>query len=90
MCAPDEASDFIAEVHRLARAIKEGTSVAIHCRQSIGRSGLLAVSIAIASGLQLESALETVSAARGLPVPESRDQMNWLRRHAERLSSEPE
>ena len=89
MCAPDEESDFIAEVHRLARLVRGGASVAVHCRQSIGRSGLLAVSIAIASGFELEMALDGVSAARGLPVPETREQVNWLRRNAGRLSLPP-
>lgn len=85
MCAPDEESDFIEEVHRLARLIRGGASVAVHCRQSIGRSGVLAVSIAIAIGIDLESALDAVSAARGLRVPETREQVDWLRRNAGRL-----
>lgn len=87
MSAPEEESDFIAEVHRLSGLVSGGASVAVHCRQSIGRSGVLAVSIAIATGLELEMALEAVSAARGLRVPETREQMNWLRRNAGRLSS---
>ena len=87
MCAPDEESDFIAEVHRLAGLVSEGASVAVHCRQSIGRSGVLAVSIAIATGLELERGLEAVSVARGLRVPETREQLDWLRRNAGRLSS---
>jgi protein-tyrosine phosphatase len=87
MCAPDEESDFIAEVHRLAELVAGGASVAVHCRQSIGRSGVLAVSIAIGTGLELEKALEAVSAARGLRVPETREQMDWLRRNAGQLSS---
>jgi protein-tyrosine phosphatase len=86
MCAPDEESDFIAEVHRLAGLVSGGASVAVHCRQSIGRSGVLAVSIAVATGLELENALEAVSVARGLRVPETREQLDWLRRNAGRLS----
>lgn len=87
MCAPVEDSSFILVVHRLAGRVSGGSSVAVHCRQSIGRSGVLAVSIAIATGLALESAVETVSVARGLRVPETTEQMNWLRRNADRLSS---
>jgi protein-tyrosine phosphatase len=88
MCAPDEDhdGDFIAAVHRLARLIRGGASVAVHCRQSIGRSGVLAVSIAIACGLALDIAIDTVSTARGLSVPETREQVRWLRRNAGRLS----
>jgi hypothetical protein len=34
----------------------------------------------------LENALEAVSVARGLRVPETREQLDWLRRNAGRLS----
>ena len=86
MCAPEDASHFIEAVHRLARLVREGSNVAVHCRQSIGRSGLLAVSIAIACGNSLETALDVVSTARGVRVPETEEQRDWLRRNADRLS----
>jgi protein-tyrosine phosphatase len=89
MCAPDQDSEFITEVQRLAQLVHGGASVAVHCRQSIGRSGLLAVSIVIASGIELEMALDAVSVARGLSVPETREQVNWLRRNAARLLLPP-
>jgi hypothetical protein len=49
-------------------------------------SGLLAVSLAIASGIPLDVALECVSSARGVRVPETRQQREWLRRNVDRLS----
>ena len=84
--APTDGEAFIRAVQGLANRIGAGESVAMHCRQSVGRSGMLAVSIAIALGIPLESALDAVSRARGVSVPETREQMDWLRRNAATLS----
>jgi protein-tyrosine phosphatase len=78
--APVDTSEFIKVVHRLATLIRGGTSVAVHCRQSVGRSGLLAASIAMACGVPLLPALETISMARGVVVPETQVQRDWLQR----------
>ena len=61
---PIDSDAFIQSVHRLAVSARGGRSIAVHCRQSVGRSGLLAVSIVLASGLPLDSALDVVSRAR--------------------------
>ena len=45
---PADAAGFIERVHALAGRLCDGASIAVHCRQSVGRSGLLSVSIAIA------------------------------------------
>lgn len=84
--APIDGDAFIRAVHELADRVRAGASVAVHCRQSVGRSGMLAVSIAVALGLSLESAIEAVSRARGVTVPETREQIDWLRRNAATLS----
>jgi protein-tyrosine phosphatase len=72
-------------VAKLVDHLRVGQRVAVHCRQSIGRSGLLAVSVAVATGLDLASAVATVSAARGMTVPETPAQLAWLREHETRL-----
>jgi protein-tyrosine phosphatase len=87
LSVPTDPGEFIAVVHRLARLIRQGGSVALHCRQSVGRSGLLAVSVAVALGVPLESALEIVSNARGVRVPETDEQRDWLRRNIDPLSA---
>jgi protein-tyrosine phosphatase len=87
LSAPLDTGQFIEAVHRLATLVRGGTRIAVHCRQSVGRSGLLAVSVAIACGMALQTALEMVSKARGVSVPETAAQMDWLQRNAERLSS---
>lgn len=84
--APTDGEAFIRAVHGLADRIRTGASIAMHCRQSVGRSGMLAVSIAVALGVPLESALADVSRARGVSVPETKEQIDWLRRNAAALS----
>ena len=78
--APLDSSEFAQAVQGLVARLRAGKSMAVHCRQSVGRSGLLAVSIAVAVGVTLESAIEQVSAARGVRVPETAVQGEWLRR----------
>jgi protein-tyrosine phosphatase len=64
----------------IAGALELGKTVAVHCRQSIGRAGLVAAGVLIASGVAPDQAIETVSAARGLPIPETSEQREWVRR----------
>jgi protein-tyrosine phosphatase len=84
---PPDAASFIRAVHELVVLLRGGAGVAIHCRQSVGRSGLLAVSMLVACGSQLETAIETVSVTRGVRVPETEAQREWLRVHAGRLAA---
>jgi protein-tyrosine phosphatase len=83
---PVDTAQFVHAARHLATLIRTGTYVAVHCRQSVGRSGLLAVSIAVATGITLEAAIEAVTAARGVPVPETAVQSDWLWRNVGQLS----
>jgi protein-tyrosine phosphatase len=62
----------------LADAIVSGKRVGIHCRQGVGRSAVLAAAVLIALGVDPETALARISAARGLPVPETPEQRQWV------------
>ena len=67
----------------LTYALGQGEHVAVHCRQGIGRSGLFAAGALVASGATAETALQTVSSARGLVIPETPDQRRWVEQLAE-------
>ncbi len=69
------AASLMAEI---AGALEEGKDVVVHCRQGIGRSGLIAVGVLAHSGVSLERAIQVVSSARGQPVPETAEQLSWL------------
>lgn len=62
----------------LARAIRGGRSVAVHCRAGIGRSSLFAACVLICCGTEPEKALSLITAARGLVVPETEQQRDWV------------
>ncbi len=64
-------------IRRLGKALAEGKIVAIHCRQGIGRSALIAACLLVSAGGDAETALQSVSAARGCPVPETLEQRQW-------------
>ena len=59
-------------------ALERGKSVAVHCRQGIGRSGLIAIGALMSSGIGVEKAIEVVSRVRGMKVPETSEQVQWL------------
>jgi protein-tyrosine phosphatase len=65
-------------IERLAGLVLEGKRVAIHCRMGIGRSGLICASTLVAMGLDPSEALLRVEAARGVPVPDTREQAEWV------------
>jgi protein-tyrosine phosphatase len=86
--APRDFSEFVKAATDLAQLLRDGKHIAVHCRQSVGRSGLLTVSVAVASGLGLDQAVEIVSVARGVQVPETSTQLAWLRRFEGHLSGD--
>lgn len=64
-------------VMKLEALLQAGKHIAIHCRQGIGRAALLAICTLIAFGMEAEHAIQRVSTARGLPVPETSEQRKW-------------
>lgn len=72
---------------KLSRELAAGKKIAVHCRQGIGRSGLVAASLLALSGINPETAFQQVSAARGLPVPETQEQKRWVIRLAEEFAA---
>ena len=77
---PLSDDDAVALLNEVKTLLDQGKSLAVHCRQSVGRSGLVAVGLLTISGVNVDKAIETVSAARGRTVPETEAQLRWLRR----------
>jgi len=76
---PASTRDALALLSSIAAALEEGKNVAVHCRQGIGRSGLIAAGVLVASGMGVEEAIDVVSAARGQTIPETSAQIQWLK-----------
>ena len=80
--------ESVAELARgIVDALETGRNVAVHCRQGIGRSALIVGSILVAAGHDPNTALKTIEESRGLEVPETDEQRQWLRDFASWLAS---
>jgi protein-tyrosine phosphatase len=65
-------------VDQIVNALHAGKSVALHCRQGIGRSALIAAATLISGGQNAETAIKTIRRSRGLEVPETHAQRQWI------------
>ena len=75
--------DFLKKLELL---VAGGTSIAIHCRQGIGRSALIVACLLVLGGINPEIAFRRVSAVRGCSVPETPDQRQWVIEFARELA----
>ena len=75
---PEMVGPFAHMAHQLADRLAAGKSVAIHCRAGIGRSTTLAACVLILLGVDGADALDMIAAARGLEVPETEAQRQWI------------
>ncbi len=71
----------------VARDLSRGKNVLVHCRQGIGRSGLVAACLLVKKGMSPGAAIESVSAVRGMPVPETEEQRDWIDHYAVALAA---
>ncbi len=62
----------------IADGIAKGRSIAIHCRAGIGRSSIVAACVIICLGIEAVEALTMIRAARGVIVPDSEEQRDWI------------
>ena len=65
-------------VDQIVDALHAGKSIALHCRQGIGRSAMVAAAALISQGQNVETAIMTVRRSRGLEVPETHAQRQWI------------
>lgn len=79
---PASTRDTLRFLADMTAMLDTGKKVAIHCRQGIGRSGLMAAASLMTSGIGAREAVDVVTKARGLRVPETPGQLQWLDRLA--------
>jgi protein-tyrosine phosphatase len=79
---PKSAAAFRHLVSELTAHLNDGRMVLVHCRQGIGRAGLIAVGLLLAAGIEVADAIERVTKARGRPVPETTEQRRWIEEQA--------
>lgn len=78
---PTSEAQVTTTLDRATSALRSGKNVLVHCRQGIGRSGLIAACLLIRKGMSPGASLEKVTAARGVEVPETKEQREWIDRY---------
>lgn len=73
-----DVSQLVPLAETLAGEIAEGASLAVHCRAGIGRSGLVASCILQHLGLTASEAIARVSEGRGVKIPDTQEQANFI------------
>lgn len=73
-----ERSAALTVARKLRDDLLAGKGVAIHCRAGIGRSSLLAAVVLRLEGVRPAEAWGTIGRARGVRVPETRAQRDFL------------
>ena len=71
---PDEIRPLL---DLLTDQLRAGRHVAVHCRGGVGRSSLIAAALLVRLGTPTEQAWQVITAARGVPVPETEQQRRW-------------
>jgi protein-tyrosine phosphatase len=61
-----------------AYVASKGKPIAIHCRAGIGRSSVIAAAVLIAKDTTPAAALSAIEKARGLPIPDTDAQRDWV------------
>lgn len=74
---PVNANEFI---RTLLGRISEGANIIIHCRMGIGRSSIMVGAVLVSKMYKADAILSHISELRGLKVPDTEEQVNWLRR----------
>src|ERR1035438_4799942 len=73
---PASASAAVSLIAAILDTLERGE----HCRQGVGRSGLIAAGVLRSAGVDPARAIEAVSSARGQSVPETPGQRSWVQR----------
>lgn len=84
---PSSEAGAAAVLEQLDADLSTGKNVVAHCRQGIGRTGLMAACLLVAKGFDPETAVRKISSVRGLPVPETQEQRRWIDHYASILAS---
>ena len=75
---PESMRETERLVRYLSAAVAGGKAVAIHCRAGIGRSSLIAACVLVLNGYDPDSAFTVIAKARGVEVPDTLLQRDWV------------
>jgi protein-tyrosine phosphatase len=82
---PESFEDVHKFVQRLSVYYEVNKKIVCHCFAGIGRSSLIAACLLILKGVDVDGAFSQISEARGFPVPDTQEQLEWAYEFAERF-----
>jgi hypothetical protein len=80
---PASTREAMALAEAIVAHLNEGKAVAVHCRAGIGRSSLVAACVLVLLGFAPRMAFDLIGKARGLKVPDTEGQRDWVDRFRE-------
>lgn len=83
---PATEAKLAQTLDKVERALSSGKNVLVHCRQGVGRSGLVGACLLVKRGLSPGAAVEKITATRGVAVPETEEQREWIDHYAAALT----
>lgn len=81
---PDADASSAATLDELAKTVRNGDGVVAMCRAGLGRSVVIAGAVAQRLGIAHDDVIARLGRARGRPVPETEEQIQWLKDDAAR------
>jgi protein-tyrosine phosphatase len=75
---PPDVGSFRTFAAGLAGRLNSGIQIGVHCRGSIGRACVVSACALIHLGWQPAAALDAIEEARGLAVPDTQEQRDWI------------
>lgn len=84
---PQSMNEFSSFTKNLYHDAVAGINTVIHCRAGIGRTGLVAAGVLLHCAFEPEAAFEHISKKRGVSVPDTSEQREWLCHYYESVFS---
>ncbi len=75
---PPSVQEFSQLTKAIYKEVVEGANTVIHCRAGIGRTGMVAAGVLLHTQLEATEAFQRISKARGIQVPDTEQQFDWV------------
>lgn len=80
---PISITEFSIFTKRLYHEAAGGLNTVIHCRAGIGRTGIVAAGVLLHCGFEPIEAFQRISTKRGVIVPDTQEQADWIQNNYE-------
>jgi hypothetical protein len=76
---PENKKSYLDIVHDVAARLEKGENILIHCGAGMGRTGIFAISVLMATGIEAKQSIELVRAAGSFPEsPQQWEFIQWV------------